>query len=166
MRLEDVPEGERVFVDANILIHHFSGTSPECRSFLARCESRQVHAFTGTHILLEVAHRLMILEAVGKGLISSGQPARKLKAKPDVVTALTEYNRSVRQIPHLGVRISPLTSALIRASEAVRTQHGLLTNDSVTVALMHKLGVTSIATHDSDLLRVTGLTVYRPQDIP
>ncbi|MGH7965599.1 MAG: type II toxin-antitoxin system VapC family toxin [Candidatus Binatia bacterium] len=81
-------------------------------------------------------------------------------------TTLTAYNRSVRQIPRLGVRISPLTSAVIRASAAVRTQYGLLTNDSVTVALMRKLGLTSIATHDSDLLRVTDLTVYRPDDVP
>ena len=61
MRLEDVPEGERIFVDANILIYHFSRVSSECRSFLARCESGQVEAYTGVHILLEVAHRLMIL---------------------------------------------------------------------------------------------------------
>ncbi|MGH7961021.1 MAG: hypothetical protein ACRERD_04235 [Candidatus Binatia bacterium] len=91
MRLEDVPEGERLFVDANILIHHFSGTSPECRAFLARCESNQVQAFTGVHIVLEVTHRLMLLKAPSKGLISSSQPVRKLKAKPDVVTTSSPH---------------------------------------------------------------------------
>jgi len=45
MRLEDVLDGQRIFIDANILIYHFSGISAECRSFLERCESRQVIAF-------------------------------------------------------------------------------------------------------------------------
>ena len=34
MKLEDLPAGARVFVDANILIYHFSGISLECRAFL------------------------------------------------------------------------------------------------------------------------------------
>jgi predicted nucleic acid-binding protein len=51
MKLEDLPDGARVFVDANILIYHFSGISVECRAFLQRCEFKQVDAFTGVHIL-------------------------------------------------------------------------------------------------------------------
>jgi hypothetical protein len=77
MTLEDLPDGARVFVDANILIYHFSGISVECRAFLQRCESKQVDAFTGVHILLEVTHRLMVLEALHKGLIR-GQPVPHL----------------------------------------------------------------------------------------
>jgi predicted nucleic acid-binding protein len=72
MQLEDVPNGEQIFVDANILIYHFSGTSPEYQTCLQRCEYKQVETLTGVHILLEVAHRLMMLEAVYKGLISGG----------------------------------------------------------------------------------------------
>jgi predicted nucleic acid-binding protein len=67
MQLEDVPNEEQIFVDANILIYHFSGISSACRTFLQRCESKQVEAFTGVHVLLEVAHRLMILEALIRG---------------------------------------------------------------------------------------------------
>ena len=50
MPLEDVPDGEQIFVDANILIDHFSGISSACRTFLRRCESKQVEAFTAVHI--------------------------------------------------------------------------------------------------------------------
>jgi predicted nucleic acid-binding protein len=67
MKLEDLRGGARVLVDASILIYHFSGISLECRAFLQRCESQQVEAFTGVHILLEVTHRLMVLEALQKG---------------------------------------------------------------------------------------------------
>ena len=165
MKLEEVPDGGQIFVDANIFIYHFSRLSAECRSFLARCESSQIEAFTGVHIVLEVTHRLMLLEALHKGLIAGGQPARKLKERPEIVKSLSEYNRSVQQIPRMGVRIRALTPTMISASEAVRTQHGLLTNDSVSIAFMHKLRLTNIATHDSDLLNIPGLTAYQPQDI-
>jgi predicted nucleic acid-binding protein len=79
MQLEDVPNGEQIFVDANILIYHSSGISQACRTFLQRCESKQVEAYTGVHILLEVAHRLMMLEASHRGLITGGQSVRRLK---------------------------------------------------------------------------------------
>jgi predicted nucleic acid-binding protein len=166
MQLEDVPNGEQIFVDANILIYHFSGISSACRTFLRRCESRQVEAFTGVHILLEVAHRLMMLEALHTGLISGGQLARRLKEQPEIVKSLRDYNRSIREIPSLGIRVRAITSAIVRASEAVRVQEGLLTNDSITVALMRRLGLTAVATYDADFERVGSLRVYQPADIP
>lgn len=166
MRLEDVPNGEQIFADANILIHHFAGISSAWRTFLQRCEAKQVAAFTGIHILLEVAHRLMMLEAWHKGLISGGQVARRLKEQPEVVKSLREYNRSIRQVPRLGIRVRTITSAIVRASEAVRVQEGLLTNDSITVALMRRLGLTAVATYDADLERPGNLLIYRPSMSP
>ena len=166
MKLEDLPSGTRIFVDANILIYHFSGISKECRAFLQRCESRQVEAFTGVHILLEITHRLMVLEALQKGLITGGQPARKLKEQPEIIKGLREYKQSVQQIPRLRIRVRTITSAIIRASEAIRVQEGLLTNDSVTVAFMHKMGLSDIATADADFDNVSHLRVYQLGDIP
>ena len=165
MKLEEVPSGAQVFVDANIFIYHFTRLSSECRAFLARCESGEVRAFTGTHILLEVLHRLMMLEALHKGVIVGGQPARKLKEHPEIVKNLHDYNQSVRQIPRMGVRIRVLTPALIMASEAIRAQYGVLTNDSVSVAIMQKLRLTHLVSHDSDLRNVAGLVVYQPKDV-
>ena len=166
MKLEDLPSGERIFVDANILIYHFAGISVECRAFLQRCESRQVEAFTGIHILLEVTHRLMVLEALHKGLITGSQPARKLKEQPEVIKSLREYNQSVRQIPRMRIRVRTITAAIVRASEAIRVQEGLMTNDSVTVALMRQMGLTAVATADTDFNNVSHLSVYQPGDIP
>jgi predicted nucleic acid-binding protein len=66
----------------------------------------------------------------------------------------------------MGIRVRPLTSALVAASETIRVQEGLMTNDSVTVALMRKMGLTDIATCDADLDGVSHLRVYQPGDIP
>ena len=66
----------------------------------------------------------------------------------------------------MGIRVRPLTLALVRASEAVRVQEGLMTNDSVTMALMRKMGLIDIATFDADLNNVSQLRVYQAGDIP
>ena len=67
-------------------------------------------AFTGVHIVLEVMHRLMMLEALQKGLITGGQPARKLKEQPEIIKVLQEYNQSVQHIPRLNIRVRTITS--------------------------------------------------------
>ena len=67
----------------------------------------------------------MKLEALQKGLITGGQPARKLKEQPEIIKLLHEYNQSVQQIPRLNIRVRTITSAVVRASEAIRMQEGL-----------------------------------------
>ncbi len=108
----------------------------------------------------------MMLEALHKGLISGGQLAHRLKEHPEIVRSLREYNRSIRQVPRLGIRVRPITSAIVRASEAVRAQEGLLTNNSITVALMQRLGLPAVATYDADLEGARNLRIYQPSDIP
>jgi len=63
-------------------------------------------------------------------------------------------------------RVRTITSADVRASEAIRVQEGVMTNDSVTVAPMRKLGLTAIATADADFGNLSALRVYQPGDIP
>jgi len=41
MILADLRDGDRVFIDANILIYHFGGRSLECKAFLERCARHQ-----------------------------------------------------------------------------------------------------------------------------
>ena len=58
------------------------------------------------------------------------------------------------------IRVPTITPAMVRASEAIRVQEGLMTNDSVTVALMRKMGVTDVATADADFNNVSHVRVY------
>lgn len=41
--------------------------------------------------------------------------------------------------------------------------HGLLTNDSLIVALLQRHGITHLATNDDDFDRVPGITVWKPR---
>ena len=63
------------------------------------------------------------------------------------------------------IRVRTITAAIVRASEAIRVQEGLMTNDSVTVALMRKRGLTAIATAGADFDNVSHISVYQPEDI-
>lgn len=46
------------------------------------CQKGLARGVTSVHIVLEVLHRLMMLEAVGKGLVGGNNIAQKLRAHP------------------------------------------------------------------------------------
>ncbi len=165
MRLEDILPGEAVFIDASIFIYHLTGQSRACRALLERCEAGEVAGFTGAHVLLEVLHRLMMLEAVQKALVPPGNVARRLKESPDLVRALSQYSQYAGQIPNMGIQVLPVDPELVQASSEVRLRTGLLVYDSISVAMMERLGRKSIATQDRDFLRLTGLRVHLADDI-
>src|SRR5437867_920613 len=85
LTLERVATATRIFLDSTIFIDHATGASPECRRLLERCEAGDVAGVTSVVVLAEVAHRLMMIEAVAGGLVSGKDVVKKLRAKPAVV---------------------------------------------------------------------------------
>ena len=100
MKLEDLPDGTRILVDANILIYHFSGYRWNVERFSNGVSPGRSSVYRCAH-RAGSTHRLMILEALQKGLITGGQPARKLQEQPEIIKVLQEYNQSVQHIPVL-----------------------------------------------------------------
>ena len=164
-RLEEIGPGQEVFLDANVFIYHFTGRSRACRALLERCEPSEVQGITGAHVVLEVLHRLMMLEAVQRGLVLPGNVARRLKEHPEVVRVLGEYARHAGRIPDMGIQVLPVDSELVQASHEVRRQAGLLVHDSISVAMMERQGTKVIATQDRDFLKVAGVQVYMADDV-
>lgn len=164
--LAQLPPGERAFIDANIFIYHFTGLSQECTAFLERCERGELSGVTSVHILLEVLHRLMMIEAVAKGLVSPGSVAKKLREKPEVVKQLSDYQAQTEAIPEMGIEVLMLTPEILRTSRSWRRRYGLLVNDSLTTALMDAKRIEALATADPDFERLEGLYLYCPQDLP
>src|SRR3954451_17574012 len=63
----DLPASAAVFLDASVFIHHFEPNAlygPPATEFLERIENQEIAGITTTHIVSEVAHRLMTLEAM------------------------------------------------------------------------------------------------------
>jgi predicted nucleic acid-binding protein len=165
MRLDRIPSGAPVFLDANIFIYHFTGHSQQCTALLARCERGQPAGVTGVHVLAEVAHRLMAIEAVRKGLVTTGNVAAKLRAHPQVVRRLTDYQANIETLLAIDIQVVSLESDDLVASGAIRRTTGLLMNDSLSVAMLRREGISALATTDRDFGRVSDLRVFVPDDL-
>lgn len=98
MTLAELIDDDNVFVDANVFIYHFGGRSLACKTFLERCARRELLGGTSTLILAEVLHRLMIAEAIAKGLVTAKTAVRKLGEIPELVKQLTQYQGDVDKI--------------------------------------------------------------------
>ena len=164
-KLADLPASERVFIDANIFIYHFTGVSLACTQFLHRCEQGELSGVTSVNILLEVLHRLMMIEAAVKKLVTPGDVAKKLRAKPQVVKQLKDYQKQAQAVLEMGLEIFPLSAETVMASLRFRQEYGLMVNDSLTAALALAEGITALASSDRDFERVKELKVYSPTDM-
>jgi predicted nucleic acid-binding protein len=165
LRFDELPAGSQIFVDANIFIYHFSGVSEECSSFLERCEREEIVGFTTTNILLETMHRLMMLEAVTRGLVTPGNIAKKLKGKPEIITSLANYAEQVKKIPAMNINIVPLTQDLCYQALTWQQQYGLMTNDSILLAACQEYKCWNLASNDRAFAGVREITLWQPADV-
>jgi len=65
----------------------------------------------------------------------------------------------------MNVNVVSLTHELIKKSAKIRQSEGLLTNDSIVVAAIKDLGLSSLVTNDNDFDRIEWLNIYKPSDI-
>ena len=163
-RIENLPAGIRLFLDANIFVYAFLGHSNQCRELLGRCATEQVLGITTLDVVSEVTHRMMLAEALGSGLIKRDR-VRDLRGKWREIAQLTEYWTQTSAIFGLNVLVLMTDEARLHRGQTIRTRHGLLTNDSLIVAAMEEFGIHSLATRDNDFDHISELTVYKPTDI-
>ena len=165
MTLDRVPPASRILLYSTIFIYHTTGTSLECRALLERCEVGDVAGLTSVVVLAEVAHRLMIIEAVSAGLVKGKDVVRKLRARPDLVRRLHVYQEQVERIPLMGVDVVPIDFGTLLPSADIRRQYGLLVNDSLVVASARGAGIGHLASADADFHRVKEIKLYQPGDL-
>jgi predicted nucleic acid-binding protein len=165
MALSDIAAGNPAFIDANIFIYHFAGQSEDCSSFLARVERGEVRGFTGQIALLEIAHRLMLMEAAGQGGPLGSNPAARLARQPETVRHFSKYYFSVASITRMGVEILPLPADFMAASQEFRQAHGLLVNDSLVPMHMRRAGLTVLVSADDAFDRIPGIRRFAPADL-
>lgn len=163
-RIENLAAGTHLFLDANIFVYAFLGSSSQCRDLLSRCATERVIGITTLDVVNEVTHRMMLAEALGSGVIKRDS-ARELRGKWQEITKLTEYWTQTAGIFGLNILILASDEARLHRAQTMRARHGLLTNDSLIVAAMDEYGIDSLASRDDDFDHVSGLTVYKPTDI-
>lgn len=153
-----------VFVDANTLVYHFQPhpiLGPPCTALMNRIELKELTGFTSTHVLSEVAHRLMTMEAaITFGWLS--KIVNRLQQNPGAVQSLSRFRHAVQQVFQLGFQILTTPAVLIDTAAGISQQTGLLSNDALVVAIMQANSLTNLASSDADFDRVPGLNRYAP----
>jgi len=163
--LHEIEEGQRVFIDANIFVYHFSQGSrfnKSCTEFLCRVEKAEIHGITSTAIILEATHRLMMGEASSVVDIEVKNLPKYLKQHPELVKQLTKHLAIPGKISKLNVEIIPITAGLIEESQVLKPKYGFLSNDTLTLKVMDEYKVTSLASNDMDFKRVDWVKLYLP----
>lgn len=165
MTFAELAGGCSLFIDANVFVYHFVGSSPQCTQLLARCQARELRGCTSVLVLAETMHRLMMIEAVQRKLVSPGNVARKLAERPEVVRQLATHQASVDAIPAMGIDVFPLQAAAIASSARFRARFGLLTNDSLLAGAVVEHAIPFVASADRRLAAVPDFTVAVPTDL-
>lgn len=164
MTFADLVANNHVFLDANTLVYHFGPHpkfGPACNGLIKRIENQELRGITSTHVVSEVAHKLMTEEAS----LRFGWPAKvvgRLKKNPARIQALTAFCQAVAKIPQLGIQVLTIPDTVAITAPLLSQQFGLLSNDALIVAVMQQHGLTNLASHDADFDRAPGITRYSP----
>jgi predicted nucleic acid-binding protein len=165
MTFVNLPAGATIFLDANILVYHLTAHPTlglACTDLVKRIELGTIHGFVSTHVLTEVAHRIMLIEAAQAFGWPLAGALKRLKQHPGLLGKLNGFRSALKQIANANIQILTIASALIDSAAAVSQQTGLLSNDALIVAVMQHHGLGNLASHDSAFDRVPGITRYAP----
>jgi predicted nucleic acid-binding protein len=113
-------------------------------------------------VLADIAHRLMTLEAASvNGWPLTGLAAR-LRRHRGEISKLTIYRQAIADIAKAGIRILPISHALVEAAAIIAGRYELLMGDAMIVAVMQAHGLPNLASSDSDFDRVSGISRFEP----
>jgi predicted nucleic acid-binding protein len=165
MTFADLVAGDAVFIDANILTYHFQPHplwGSACSNLLQRIDNGELAGSTSTHVLSNVSHRLMTIEAAVRFGWPSTGIGKRPRTHPAQVQKLAAFRLAIDHILQSSVQVLPAAPVLVSAAAALSQQVGLLSNDALVVAVMQSNGLTRLASSDQDFDRVPWLTRYEP----
>lgn len=165
MTFDDQSRGAAVFVDANPFVYAFA-PDPQlglpCEQLLERIERQELRGFTSSHVLSDVAHRLMSLEACSVFGWPYNGIASRMKRHPSELSQLVRFRQAIDAILQIGVHVLSVKAGHVTEAAKLSQRHGILSNDALVVALMEANGLTLIASHDADFDRVPGIVRHSP----
>ena len=163
MKFADLASGSSVFLDANVFVYAFA-PDPQfgrpCAELLERIEHHDLIGFTSSHVLSDVAHRLMSLEACAAFGWPYAGIAQRLNRHPSDVQKLVRFRQAIDAIIAIGIQALPTAARHIVAAAAISQQHGLLSNDALVASMMTEHTLTQLASYDTDFDRVPGITRF------
>jgi predicted nucleic acid-binding protein len=166
VNLDDIPAGSLCVVDTNVLLYAEQGVSAQAQRFIRRCSSGELKGVLPQTVWQELTHKLMLAEAMMRGLTSGGNPAARLASRPEAIRSLTLYRAKVTSLIDLGFGFEAclLTDLTERAFE-LQQRYGLLTNDAVVLAVALRLKADALISSDKSFREVNEPSLYFPTDL-
>lgn len=164
MNLDSIPASAAVMIDANIAIYARRGVSAECRRLFERCATREINGYMTTIAVAEFCHRRMMQEAQSQGLVSSN-PARALAQSLGLIQKLSQYAADTEDLLAGQLTVLPIGSSDLQTALILQRKQGLMTNDSLHLAVAIRSGITLFVTHDQQFDAVPGISVFKPEDV-
>lgn len=162
----DLPDGSACFVDSNILYYALVPTgdlTARCISFLNRALAAQISLAASVSVLSDVLHKVMITEVAQVTKRDRAGMIGYLNKHPDAITSLTQYPKVMERLSVIPMTLLPVDPTLLESASSIAVQQGLLTSDSMIVALMRRHQLEHLVTNDDDFDRVPGLSVWKPR---
>jgi len=164
--LSEIPPGTHCFVDANIICYYFVETQPlseRCVEFIKKMERRALVGSTSSAVIAEAIHKVMLAEAIAREGLEHRGLAHRLQRRRELIAGLSEHRKVPVLVQALTVHVEPITIDLLTRASEISQQALLLTNDSLTLAVMEKLGLVDLVTNDDNFDSLPGLTVWKPR---
>jgi len=160
MKLDELTGGA-VYVDTNVWYMHLRADPAHQQTlttFLGRVVRGAIEAFVGILVLDELFYRLLLAgvkDATGRNPLEVLRTdlSGAIAAHGDVIDAAL---RKLMTLPHVHL-ISVETADFYGMLNSIRT-YGLLPHDALHVTIMQRVGLTAIASDDTDFDRVATLT--------
>jgi Predicted nucleic acid-binding protein, contains PIN domain len=166
VNLDDIPNGSLCVIDTNVLLYAEQGVSDQAQRLIRRCAKGDLVGTLPQTVWQEVTHKLMLAEAIMKGLVSGGNPAARLASKPEAVRGLSLYRAKVQALVDLGLGFEACTlDDLIKTAFKLQEKYGLLTNDAVVLAVAIRLKADVLVSSDKAFHPVTELLIHYPTDL-
>ena len=160
--LRSLPNGEKIFIDSNILTYHLlnhPAYGRKCKEFIGRIENGDIEGFISPIIVSEVLFNFIKAYIVKNYGIRLNEVVSFLKARFEVICDIETDEASEL----FGIfNIISISESEVKRCYKFINNYALLTNDAFHVATMEKCELTNIATNDRDFERVEWLKVWKP----
>jgi len=166
MNLDDIHTGSLCVIDTNVLLYAEQGSSAQAQRFLRRCSTGELIGVMPQTVWQELAHKLMLAEAMMLGKVSGSNPARQLAQKPEVIKGLSIYRDKIGALKDLGLGFEPCTREdFLEDALRLQKEYGLLTNDSVVLATALRLRAEVLVSADAAFRTLPKPAVAWPSDL-
>jgi predicted nucleic acid-binding protein len=141
-----------------------------CSAFVTRIAQGDLFAYVNLQVLSDLLHKLMLVEAMTKGMIaklSAAQLKQRLQGNRSLAKQLVDYQRQFEDSLRIGFKVLPLNRRLLVTTKTERANYGLLTGDSLHLGCMNRRqpALSHIATQDADFQHIPGITRWTPMDV-